>query len=94
MVSSNYVHKIISNLNEDKAPGFDNVPPEVVKMCADELSVTVTELINSAFANNLFPGDKKKAELCPHFKKDGMIKNNYRPVSILSVFFKRFLRLS
>ncbi len=43
-------------------------------MCADEVSVTVTELINSAFANNLFPDDIKKAELCPLIKKkDDMI---------------------
>ncbi len=27
MVISNYVHKIISKLNENKASGFDNVPP-------------------------------------------------------------------
>ncbi len=91
MVSSNYVHKIINKLNENKATGFDNVPPKVVKMCADELSVTITELINSAFANNLFPDDMKKAELCPLFKKkDDMMKTNYRPVSILSVFSKVF----
>ncbi len=40
MVSLNYVHKIMSKLNENKATGFDNVPPKVVKMCVDELSVT------------------------------------------------------
>ncbi len=75
MVSSNYVHKIMSKLNEIKATRFDNVPPKVVKMCADELSVTVTELINSSFANNLFPDDMKKADLCPLFKKkDDRIK--------------------
>ncbi len=57
MVSSNYVDKIISKLNETKVTGFDNVPPKVVKMCANELSVTLTELINSVFANSLFPDD-------------------------------------
>ncbi len=75
MVSSKYVHKIMSKLNENKATGFDNVPPKVVKMCGDELPVTVTELISSAFAKNLFPDDMKKAALCPLFKKkDDMIK--------------------
>ncbi len=75
MVSSNYVHKIMSKLNKNKATGFDNVPPKVVKMCTDELSVTVTELISSVFANNLFPDDMIKAELCPLFKKkDDTIK--------------------
>ncbi len=36
-------------------------------MCLDELSVTVTEFIISAFANKLFPDDMKMAELCPPF---------------------------
>ncbi len=85
MVSSNFVHKIISKLNENKATCFDHVPPQVVKLCAD---VTVTELINSAFANILFPDNIKKAELCRLFKKEDMIKNNYRLMSILSVFSK------
>ncbi len=49
-------------------------------MCVDELSITITELINSAFANILFPDNTNKAELWPLFKKkDDMIKNNYRP---------------
>ncbi len=87
IVTSNNVHKIISTPNGNKATCFDNVPPKVVKMCADELSVTVTELIDSTYANNLFPNDMRKSELCPLFKKKiDMIKNNYRSVSI----FKRF----
>ncbi len=51
MVRLIYVHRIMSKLNENKATGFDNVCSKVVKICADELSVTVTELINSAFVN-------------------------------------------
>ncbi len=89
MVSLNYVYKIMTKLIENKAIGFDNVPPKVVKMCADELLVTVRELINSAFANKLFPDDMKK--LCQLFKKkDDIIKNNYRPISILSIFSNVF----
>ncbi len=38
MVSSNYVHTIISKLNENKATGFDYLPLKLVKICADELS--------------------------------------------------------
>ncbi len=49
----------MSKLNENKVTGFDNVPPKLIKMCADELSVTVTQLINSAFANNIFSDDVK-----------------------------------
>ncbi len=42
MVSSNYVHTVISRLNEDKATGLDNIHRKGVKMCGNELSITLT----------------------------------------------------
>ncbi len=63
----------------------------MVKLCSKELSQTLTQLVNNAFKQNIFPDDMKRAEVTPICKKkDDMIKNNYRPVSILSVFFKCF----
>ncbi len=50
----------------------------------------LTELINYAFKNKRFPDDMKNAEISPIIKQnDDMIKNNYRPVSILSISEKR-----
>ncbi len=90
-VDTDYVYKILCNLNVHKATGYDNVPPKMVKICAEELSVTMTNMINYAFKNNRFPEDMKKAEIAPIFKKtDDMIKDNYRPISILSTFSKVF----
>ncbi len=90
-VTSNYVFGILSKLNANKATGFDKIPPKVVKLCANELAVGLTELINKALIENIFPDDMKLADLCPMFKKnDDTLKNNYRPVSILPVFSKVF----
>lgn len=90
-VSVDYVKKILSSLKANKSTGYDNIPPRMVKLCAEELSVTITESINSAMKNNQFPSDLKKADLVPLFKKaDDMLKENYRPVSILPVFSKVF----
>ncbi len=67
------------------------MPPKMVKICAEELSETLAELVNQAFTNNRFPEDMKKAEIYPIFKKkDDMIKDNYRSISILVVFSKVF----
>ncbi len=38
----------------------DSVPPKMVKICAEELSETLVELVNQAFTNNRFPEDMKK----------------------------------
>ncbi len=63
----------------------------MVKICTEELSVTLTKLVNYAFRNNRFPDDMKRAEISPIFKKnDDMLKDNCRPISILSIFSKVF----
>ncbi len=86
-----YVRKLLHNINAQKATGYDNIPPKMVKMCADGLSVTLTELLNYAFSNKIFPDDMKKAEISPFFKKnDDLAKDKYRPISILVVFSKVF----
>jgi hypothetical protein len=90
-VDSMYVKKLLCNLKVNKSTGYDNVPPKMVKICADELAIPITELLNSAFKNKQFPDDLKRAEISPIFKKDDdMMKEKYRPVSILSVFSKVF----
>ncbi len=46
-----------------------------------------TELTNHSFETSRFPEDTKKAEISPIFKKkDDMIKDNYRPISLLEIF--------
>ncbi len=86
-----YVRKLLHNINAQKATGYDNIPPKMVKMYVDELSVTLTELMNYAFSNKIFPDDIKKAEISPIFKKkDDLATDNYRPISILVVFSKVF----
>ncbi len=75
----------------NKATGYDQIPPKTVKLCSKELSQTLTELVNNAFKQNIFPDDMKRVEVTPIFKKKyDMIKNNYWPVTILSVFSKVF----
>ncbi len=49
------------------------------------------ELLNYAFIHKRFPDEMKNAEIAPIFKKkDYMNKENYRPISILTVFSKVF----
>ncbi len=90
-VDIDYVYKLLCKLNIHKATGFDNVPPKIVKICAEELSVTLTEFINYAFKKNRFTDDMKRVEISPIFKKnDDMLKDNYMPIIIFSIFSKIF----
>ncbi len=69
-----YVYKISCKLKINKATGYDNVLPKMVKICTEELS---EELVNQAFTNNRLPEDMKKHEICPIFNnKDNIIMDN------------------
>ncbi len=59
-VKPDYVYKILCKLKINKATVYDNVPPKMVKICAEQLSETFAELVNQAFTNNGFPEDMKK----------------------------------
>ncbi len=85
------MEKLLSKINGKKAKGYDNMPPKTVKMCSNELSVTLAELISHSFETSRFPEDMKNAEISPIFKKkDDMIKDNYRPISLLEIISKVF----
>ncbi len=59
-----YVYKILCKIKiNNKATCYDNVPPEMVKIYAEESSETLAELVNQAFTNNRFPEDMKKAQI-------------------------------
>ncbi len=88
-VTEDTVSKALSKLKANKATGCDNIPPRLVKVSHEDISSMLTGIINRGFDTNSFPDDMKRAEISPiHKKKDDMIKENYRPVSILVVLAK------
>ncbi len=69
------VENLLHKFDMNKATGYDQTPPKIVKLCSYELSQTLTELVNNAFKQNIFPDDMKWADVSPIFKKkDDMIK--------------------
>ena len=87
------VIKIIMNL-KDGAPGPDDICPKKIKIIANCISHPLTKLVNLSFAEGVFPSEFKVAKVCPLFKaNDPMLCNNYRPISLLSVFSKILERI-
>ena len=64
-VSVEYIHKILVKIKSNKATGFDNIPPKVIKICADEMAVPMIDMINTAIESNIFPDNMKFTDLCP-----------------------------
>ncbi len=47
-----YAYNILCKLKINKVTGYDNMPPKMVKMCAEELSETLAKLVNQTFTDN------------------------------------------
>ena len=63
----------------------------MIKLCHKELTPALTKIINNSMSQCVFPSDLKKAEVIPLYKKkDHLLKENYRPVSILPTLSKIF----
>ena len=90
-IETSAIEKLLSHINVNKATGHDNIPGRTVKMCSKELAQTLSSIFNECIKTNTFPDDMKKAEITPVFKKkNDMMKDNYRPVSVLDTLAKTF----
>ena len=83
------IYDIIQSLDTKKACGFDHLPAKILKMGNKVISAQLTSIINSCINNSTFPDMLKLAQITPLFKKRyELLKNNYRPVSILPAMSK------
>jgi len=85
------VMKKLRALKGNKACGHDRIPASLLKCVSEELCESYTHIINSCIEQSIFPQSLKDAEVSPIFKKgDNLLKENYRPVSVLTATSKIF----
>jgi hypothetical protein len=90
-VSYDVVCKKLKKLNPKKASGYDNIPSKLIKIAATHISKQITPLINESIVLSCFPDPLKYADVSPIFKKsDNLNKENFRPVSVLTILSKIF----
>ena len=90
-ITENEVKHVISGL-KNSYPGWDDIPPYILKINVDLYATPLTYLINKSIADGVFPNSLKLAKVIPIYKsEDRSLISNYRPISILP-FFPKFLK--
>ena len=94
IISNDDAKKLINNA-ANKSCELDPIPTDLVKLCADELSPVITEIINTSLQQGKMPTQLKHAIIRPTLKKDGLepVYKNFRPVSNLTFISKLIERV-
>ena len=88
------VKDIIRNLRNTKSTGLDDISIFVLKLCANEISPSITYIINLSLKSGIFPKHWTIAKIIPiHKSRDKESPSNYRPISILPCVSKILERI-
>ena len=92
-VSFKETETAIRLLKLNKASQYSDMPTKIIKENSDIFSNFICESINNSIKSSIFPSCLKHADVTPlHKKCNKSLKENYRPVSILSILSKVFER--
>jgi hypothetical protein len=86
-------YDIADKVCRKKSAGADGVPGNILKQVIVYMMPIMTHIINASFEQGQFPSKLKTAKIVPIFKKGNRaLVENYRPVSVLSIFSKMMER--
>jgi exonuclease III len=88
-ISTKEYEAIMREVSKKSSAGIDNIPCNIIRGCESVLQIPIIHIINASFEQGVFPSSLKLAKVIPILKKGEATKvENYRQISILSVFAK------
>ena len=83
------LEQIIKNMTRGKAPGPDNITADWLKDLETDVREKLLEMLNTWWMSHKLPEDMDKARVASLYKKgDPDKQENYRPISLLNIFYK------
>ena len=90
-VSTYEVQEQISSIPGNKTYGLYSFPTFLLKLSKSIISPVLAMIINMSIEQGVYPSKLKMAKIVPIFKSgDQSEPDNYRPISLLSVFNRIF----
>ena len=87
-ISTEEILEIINHL-ETKSSGPASIPIKLLKIIPDLIIIPLTKIINTSFSTGEYPIKLKIVKVIPIHNGDSKTDvNNYRPISLLSIFDK------
>jgi hypothetical protein len=81
-------------LKPKTSSGFDEISAKLVKMCKNELSPPLTNIVNKSLKQGIFPSILKLSKVYPKYKKGSTTDtSSYRPISLIPTFSKIFEKI-
>ena len=87
-ISEEEILDIINSLS-NKSTGPASIPLRLLKIVADLIVIPLCRIINISFSSGVFPDVLKVSKIIPLHKGGSTLEvNNFRPISLLSIFDK------
>ena len=88
------VYDVLKQLKINKSNGPDHISNRMLKETAEVMAAPLSDLFNKSMQTSRFPLTWKRANVAPiHKKSDRQVKENYRPISLLSCVGKVMERI-
>jgi Notch-like protein len=83
--------KEIKAIIKSPPSGYDEIPLRILKIITPLITSPITYLCNKSISKGSFPTRLKYSQIIPIFKKGNETElTNYRPISLLTSFSKKF----
>jgi len=87
-ITNEEILEIITHL-DNKSTGPQSIPVYLLQLIADLIIIPLSNIISNSFISGVFPNALKVSKVIPIHKGDSAEEvNNYRPISLLSIFDK------